>query len=119
MDAAESADIEPLIASTNLSEGQNSGINKDVRYCESIAEQLSIIKKWKVKQIDRFHEHTLTNYWHAKRRPETAQRHCRLNELVNEYLNIGIVNQVNRFFEIAKTIGILMMKTNKKSNEQE
>ena len=104
----------PLVSSTNLSEGINSAINKGIRYCANVNEQVAHIRNYQIKQIDKYYELKHTNYWHPTKRSKTSERHQKLTEILNNFKNQGIVNQVDIVLETALEIGQLMMQTKRR-----
>lgn len=102
-----------VVASTNSSEGLNSTLNDGIRYSENLAHQISIVKEFKTRQIERFFEITSNRYWVPGRRPKTIERHEKLNSLVSEFINLGVVNQHDMLIETASAIGRIMSKTRK------
>ena len=104
----------PMVASTNSSEGLNHGFNMNVSYCHNTAQMIAEIKRFKVEQLERYLEITATPFWHPKRRKEVVERHEKLTELVQTFIDYGVVNQVFHLFEIAETVGKLMINTKNK-----
>ena len=103
-----------VVASTNSSEGINSTLNDGFRYAESLVHQISHVKKFKIRQIERFNEIISNRNWVPGRRPATIERHERLSSMVNEFMNLGVVNQHGMLIEFAMNIGRLMSKTHPK-----
>jgi len=106
-----------VVASTNSSEGINSTLNEGFRYAESLAHQISHVKKFKINQIERFNEIISNRNWVPGRRPATIERHERLSSMVNEFMNLGVVNQHDMLIEFAMNIGRLMSKTHPKKKK--
>ena len=104
---------EEVVASTNSSEGINSCLNEGFKYAESLIHQISHVKKWKIRQIERWNELT-TNQWVPGRRPKTIERHQSLSDMVGEFMNLGVINQHDMLIEVSMNIGRLMSKTHQK-----
>ena len=49
--------------------------------------------------------------------PATIERHERLSSMVNEFMNLGVVNQHDMLIEFAMNIGRLMSKTHPKKKK--
>ena len=113
-DGAAEADVTPLVASTNMSEGVNSGINNGVRFCKNVNEQVACIREFKIKQIQKLYEIMHTNHWHPKKRSKTSERHVKLNEIVKNFQNLEIVHQCDHLIDTALEIGQLMMHTKRR-----
>ena len=99
-----------IVASTNSSEGLNQTLNDGIRYAESFIHQISIYKRFKIRQIERYFDITSNTCWVPGRRPKVIERHQRLNDLVGEFMNMGVINQHDVLLEVARAVGQLMSK---------
>ena len=102
-----------LVSTTNLSEGLNSRLNEGFKFCENVAQQISLVKQFKVGQVERYMELISNRCWVPGRRSKTRERHEQLKSMVNEFLNLGINHQEEKLIEFSMAIGRLMAKTRK------
>ena len=94
------------------SKGLNSGLNNGIKYTSTVVESLTILKKWKCDQIQRYFE--FCNGHFTKKRPEFVERHRQLNQIVTDFTNLSPEMQIRNLYKTALECGFLMGSTRRK-----